>query len=209
MSTQRLYRVGGGAVVIGGLVVIAGTLARLPFAWDAFNNAAYVAKTLLQIAGSILVLMGLPAIAVFVANRSAWLGIAIYVGLWIPTVFLNVASNFLNVSIGPYLLAHGGVPKELPGVFMPILLASIATWVVAGVVIGVGIIRTKVFPIWVVGLIFLGVACEFIPIDAVKNAISPSVVFAAVASMGWLVTTRNRADRHADRGDAAQVAVRA
>ncbi len=209
MSAHRLYRVGGGAVVIGGLVVIAGTLGRLPFAWDDFNNPGYVTTTLLQIAGSILVLMGLPAIAVFVASRSVWLGIAIYVGIWIPTLFLNVASNFLNVSIGPYLLAHGGVPKELPGVFMPILLASIATWVVSGIVIGVGIIRTKVFPIWIVGLMFLGAACEFIPIDTVKNAISPSLVFAAVASMGWLVTARNRADRNADRGDAAQVAVRA
>ena len=209
MSAHRLYRVGGGAVVIGGLVVIAGTLGRLPFAWDDFNNPRYVTTTLLQVAGSILVLMGLPAIAVFVASRSVWLGIAIYVGIWIPTVFLNVASNFLNVSIGPYLLAHGGVPKELPGVFMPILLASIATWAVTGVVMSVGIIRTKVFPIWVVGLMFLAVACEFIPIDAVKNVISPSLAFAVVASMGWLVTTRNRADRNADRGDAAQVGVRA
>ena len=209
MSAHRLYQVGGGAVVVGGLVVIAGTLGRLPFAWDDFNNPGYVTTTLLQITGSILVLMGLPAIAVFVAGRSVWLGIATYVGLWIPTVVLNVAANFLNVAIGPYLLTHGGVPKELPGVFMPILLASIATWVVAGVLIGVGIIRTKVFPIWVVGLMLLSVACEFIPVDAVKNGLSPSLAFAAVASMGWLVTSRNRADRNADRGDAAQVGVRA
>lgn len=202
MSADRLYRAGGGAVVIGGLVVIAGTLGRLPFAWNDFNNPGYVAATLLEMAGSVLVLMGLPAIGVFVANRSVWLGVVIYFGLWIPTVVLNIASNFLNVAVGPYLLSQGGVPKELPGVFMPILLASIAIWVASGIAIGIGIVLTRVFPIWVVGVMLLSIGCEFIPIDAVRNGLSSSLAFAAVTGMGWLVANATRA-HSADRTERA------
>lgn len=208
MSAEKLYRIGGGAVVLGGLVVIAATIGRLAFAWDDFNNPGYVATTLLQIGGSLLVLMGLPAIAVFVAVRSPWFGIATYVALWIPTVFLNVASNFLNVAIGPYLLAHGGVPKEPPGLFMPLLTASIGVFLLGAVVIAIGIVRTRIFPVWLVGLMFLGVVCEFVPVDAIRNGVSPSLDFATVATMGWLVMTRSRGTDQGGRARSARASVR-
>lgn len=192
MSVERLYRIGGGAAAIGALIVIGATVGRLPFAWNDFNNPAYVAATLLQMAGTVLVLMGLPSIAVFMARRSPALGVATYVTIWIPGAFLDVASNFLNISIGPYLLAHGGMPKEMPALFMAILLASIAVFVVGGIVVGVGIIRTKVFPAWVGALMLLAVGCEFVPIDVVKNGVAPSLLLAAVSIMGWLAVAGTR-----------------
>src|SRR5439155_10991319 len=125
MTNQyRLFRIGGSVVALGAAVVIVASLAHLAFGWEDFANPGYVTVALFEMAGTALVLLGLPAIVVYLAQRSLALAAVAYVGIWIPAVVLNIATNFTNVTVGGYLVTHGGLPKQVPVALTAILLLS-------------------------------------------------------------------------------------
>jgi hypothetical protein len=112
--------------------------------------------TQIRLAGWALITGGVlsPAILASHGERARRLTLAGYVGIFVPLVMLNVGESTTEAFIKPYLVSHGGLPKNLPNGFEPFMGVALLILIVGVVCLGIAVIRARVFPWWV-GALFI------------------------------------------------------
>jgi len=194
--TINRTRLAGWALILGGVLSIAGFLAASTFIGSSgdtgdarFSDPLWPTLNAIAIAGAIITLLGLPAILAYHGDRFPRLTLVGYVGLFVPLVMLNVGESTTEAFIKPYLVHHGGVPTNLPNGFEPFMGVALLFLVVGVVCLGIAVIRARVFPRWVGALL---IAC--VPLSAAGGGlpgplalIGDYMAFAALIAIGLQV----------------------
>lgn len=134
--------------------------------------------------GSVLVVLGLPAVLTARGTGSRWLAVIGYVGLFVPLVVLNVAETAMEAFVKPYLAGHGGVPADDPAGLTAFETVALAAFLVGVVCLAVAVFRGAA-PVWVgVALLASLVTVFVLPHTGPQAFVSDWCLFAALAWFG-------------------------
>ncbi|MBI1878113.1 MAG: hypothetical protein HYR94_07790 [Chloroflexi bacterium] len=173
LSTQMLYRLGGVAVLVGGVL---GALSEALHPADPEGPAtlaeyARVAQPvhLLMFVGVILLLLGLPAVYVRQSHKAGILGLVGFVLLFFGLSLVALPHSVIDFDLLPTLVA------QVPDQVMPIMMAeaedpfvafmgmiAFPTLLVGTVLLAISTIRARVFPSWPAWLLLGAVALNLI-----------------------------------------------
>jgi hypothetical protein len=101
------------------------------------------------LAGSVLVVLGLPAILAVHGGHSRTLTLIGYGGIAAPLIMLNVAETSIEAFVMPYLARHGGVPAQTPAGLNAFEGVALLMLIVGVVCLAVAVFRARVVPMWV------------------------------------------------------------
>lgn len=101
------------------------------------------------LAGSVLVVLGFPAILAVHGRASRRLTLVGYVGLFAPLVMLNVAETSMEAFVKPYLVTHGGLPQQEPAGLNAFETVALLLLIVGAVCLAVAVFRARILPLWV------------------------------------------------------------
>lgn len=185
MSSGTLYRASGVALLVGALLAIIGNvLSTVLFPGmndpNQYVSALWLPVMLLSFVGSLLLLIGLPAICARQAPRAGWLGLVGFVLTFIG-VFLFTSFSIVTLIVLPWLaqvapkLAAGNGP---PAIFVYFLVAGLL-FAVGGVLLGIAIMRAGVLPRWAGLLIIIGAVLNLVdfPLNGIISSIVMIVAF--------------------------------
>ena len=186
-------RLAGMALVLGGTLSIAGyVITGTVFGssdHDRFTPPLFPPLYSIALVGAVLSVLGLPAILAAHKEREARLTLVGYVGTFAALVMLNVGEGVIEAFVKPYLVTHGGIPKEAPtGLGIYFGIASL--FVLVGLIsLGIAVIRAKVFPRWVGALIISAVPFSFIgqALPGPLVDLADYLLFIALIAIGWTV----------------------
>jgi hypothetical protein len=137
------------------------------------------------LAGSVLVVLGLPALLPAHGAASRRLTLVGYVGLFVPLVVLNVAETAMEAFVKPYLAGHGGVPAEDPAGLTAFETVALAGLLVGVLCLAVAVVRGRTAPVWVgVALLASLVTVFVLPHSGPLAFVSDWCLFAALAWFG-------------------------
>jgi hypothetical protein len=189
-----------GVALMAGCVLTAIGFVALSLAVRATGDARYTNAWWqplygVVLAGSILVVLGLPAVLAVHRQASRRLTLVGYVGLYAPLVMLHVAETAMEAFIKPYLAAHGGIPAEDPTGLSVFETVALVLLLVGTVCLAIAVFRARTMPRWVgVALIASLVAAFALPHTGPAAFISDYCVFAALFAFGFhAVRTENNA----------------
>jgi hypothetical protein len=140
------------------------------------------------LAGSVLVVLGLPAVLAVHGRASRRLTLVGYVGVFAPLVMLNVAETAMEAFVKPYLVTHGGLPEQEPAGLSAFETTALLLLVVGAVCLAVAIFRARVVPIWVGVAVLASVVCAFFLHGGGLAFVSDYLIFAALVRFGWTAT---------------------
>jgi hypothetical protein len=184
--TMNRTRLAGWALVAGTLAatggyLAAGTIDRGP---ARFTSPSWGLLNGIAIAGDIITVLGLPAILTYHGRRFPRLTLAGYIGILVTIVMLNIGEGCIEAFVKPYLATHGGVPASPPaglGVYEDIALL----FLLAGLIcLGIAVIRARVFPRWVGGLLVASPIAGFLNLPGPLAELSDYLAFVAVFTIG-------------------------
>lgn len=202
MSTQTLYRLGGIAVLAGG---VAGALSEALHPSDPEGPAALVAYAaatqpvhLLMFVGVIGLLLGLPAVYVRQSQKTGIFGLVAFVMLFFGLALLALPHSVVDYSLLPTLVVK--VPDQVFAIFTesgdPIaavmgMLASPAA-ALGAILLAIATLRARVYPAWIAWLLLASPVITFIG----NNFMSlpgaepgPVLFYLALAGLGWSLLT--------------------
>ena len=202
MATQRFFRLSGLALVIGGVVSFVAQLGGAFFYGDTTsyaNQPLYIVTNVVLAAATILVLLGLPGVY---ASRAKGFGVVGLIGaalIFIVGCTLGVFSALQSAIVLPDLATH--VPSyandsNLPPGFIALYLVASLFLVVGSVLLAIPLLRGRVSPRWpafillltavaVVVTTFLYNSASNSPVSSLIGAISPMILFVALAALGF------------------------
>jgi hypothetical protein len=184
-------RLAGLALVVGGLLTIAGYGAvnviiggggDLPF-----SDPRFVPFYGVALAGDLLVVLGLPVILAAHGARAAKLTTVGYVGVMLAIVMLNIGEGTTEAFVKPYLITHGGIPDPAPAGFEAFVNIALVALIVGLVSLGVAVIRARVFPVWVGVLLLVSLPLSIVSLPAPLGELGDYVGFFAFLVLGWSV----------------------
>ena len=180
-------RLAGVALLAGCLVTTLGFLG-VGFLVRAAGDARYT-DPLWQplygvvLTGSVLVVLGLPAVLAAHGRTCRRLTLVGYVGLFAPLVMLNVAETAMEAFVKPYLAGHGGVPAADPAGLTAFETVALALFLVGAVCLAVAVFRGRTAPRWVgIALLASLVTVFVLPHTGPAAFVSDWCLFAA---LGW------------------------
>ena len=195
MSSAKLYRASGLALLLGALLgIIGNVLTTVLFSGNStptqISSALYVPVFVLFFIGTMLLVLGLPGIVSRQAARAGWLGLVGFILTFIGG-FLLTSATILNFLILPYLAQVA--PKFIagngpPALFVYFLVASLL-FGVGGVLLGIATMRARVLPQWAGLLIIVGAVLNFVafPLTGIISSIVSIVAFVLFAlGIGWI-----------------------
>jgi hypothetical protein len=194
--TSNRIRLAGWALIVGGTLSIGGFLAVSTIAGSSgdsgdarFSDPVWAPLNAVAIAGAIISVLGLPAILVYHGDRAQRLTLVGYIGILVPLVMLNVGESTTEAFVKPYLVHHGGIPKNLPNGFEPFMGVALLLLIVGVPCLGIAIVRAGVFPRWVGALL---IAC--VPLSVAGGGfpgplalLGDYLAFLALIAVGWQV----------------------
>jgi hypothetical protein len=197
MHTQLLQRLAGGALAVGSALVIAGYgLASLRHGTPTpavVKSPAYLVSGVLTYLGSVLVVLGLPGLVVRQFSRSRKLTLIGAAGFALVTIIDGISITFADVTLFPVLIGHPatramatGSPPPIMAVFY--LAATVGA--LATALLGIGVLRSRVFPRWT-GVMLLAAVAVF-PLSASVAALgsfSPILAGAAMTGIGGVLVS--------------------
>ena len=186
MSSERLFRFSGVALLVGGLLAALFTLiGMLLFPGNnSPTNALWMPVQLLIFVGALLVLLGLPAIYVRQARQVGWLGLIGFILTFLAALIIGVGGWIATGIIYPWLavdapkLAAGQGPPALNAV----IIISTLLFAVGTIMLGLATMRAGVFSRWA-GLLLLTSGV----VVAVSAAPFPPVMSTLVSNIGMVV----------------------
>ena|SRR6266700_2201020 len=197
MSSALLYRTSGIALLLGAVLAIIGNvLGTILFPGNdphQYSNALWLIVMLLSFIGSLVLLLGLPAVCVRQAERAGWLGLIGFV-LTMIGGFLFTGFSLIPLLVLPWLaqtapkLAASSGP---PSFFVFFLVASLV-FVVGGILLGIAIMRARILPRWAGALILVGAVLNLVsfPLSGAISNILGTVAFVLFAvGIGWIGST--------------------
>ena len=137
------------------------------------------------LAGSLLVVLGLPAVLAVHGRASRRLTLVGYVGLFAPLTMLNVAETSMEAFVKPYLVTHGGIPQEEPAGLTAFETVALLLLIVGAVCLAIAVFRARIAPVWVgVALLVSLVTAFVLPHDNAAMFVSDYCVYAALFWFG-------------------------
>jgi hypothetical protein len=184
-------RLAGLALMIGGILTIAGYAAANTFAGSSgdarFSNPLWIPLYSVALAGDLITLLGLPAILTAHGQRAYRLTTVGFAGVLLTIVMLNIGEGTTEAFIKPYLATHGGIPNVPPVGFEVFVAVALVFLLVGLISLGVAVIRARAFPRWVGGLLILSVPLSAVPLPGPLAEIGDYLAFFALAVIGWIV----------------------
>ena len=192
MSAKTLYRVSGLSLVVGAVLTVIG-MSFENFFFPDFQSTP-LSLLLLSVIGNMLVILGLPGIIARITGRAGWLG---FVGsvLTLLGVLLFTCMSFVQIidqqlmsqltQLAPKVAASDGPPVSAMITYM---LAS-ALFALGGILLGIAILRTRIWPRWTGLFLLLGAVLNLgsFPLSGIIGSIVSTVdnvLF--VAALVWI-----------------------
>lgn len=142
------------------------------------------------LAGSVLVVLGLPAILAVHGGAFRRLTLVGYVGIFAPLVMLNVAETTIEAFVMPYLAKHGGVPSQTPAGLNAYEGVALLLLIVGAVCLSIAVFRARIVPVWVGIALIASVVCAFLLHGGAIAFISDYLILAALFCFGFYAVRR-------------------
>lgn len=155
MSSSNLYRLSGLVLILASVLLVVSSIALTILAPDSgpdvpartVINAAWSPIWLLGFIGGILLLFGLIGLFVRQAQRGGIVGLLGFFFTFLGFLFVYIVASFFFGTILPYLAVKGTTSFADPfSMVMPYGLGGGILTVVGTILLGIAIIRAKVFP---------------------------------------------------------------
>lgn len=191
LAAQR-NRLAGIALVVGGTLTIVGfflTGALFGGSGDGrFTHSLFTPLYSIALAGTLLTILGLPAILAAHGERAPRLTFVGYVGTLTTIAMLNLGEGVVEAFVKPYLATHGGIPDE-PTSFTIWFIVAALFLLVGLVSLGTAVIRARVFPRWVGALLIAAAPVSFVgtSLPGPLSTLSDYLAFSAFVVIGWTV----------------------
>jgi len=207
MSSQVLRRLAGGALAVGSALAIAGYgMASLQNGTPTpamVKSPLYLASGLLTYVGSVLVVLGLPGLIAAQFSRSRTLTLIGAVGFALVTLIDGICNTFANITLFPMLIdnpaTRAAATGNPPAIMAAFYVAATVSALAAAVLLGIAVLRSRVFPRWAgVMLLLAGAAFPLSAAVAALGNLSPIVAGIAMIGIGWVL-----AAEHADSAEPA------
>lgn len=143
------------------------------------------------LAGSVLIVLGLPAILAVHGRHCRTLTLVGYVGVAAPLVMLNVAETSIEAFVMPYLARHGGIPAETPAGLNAFEAAALLLLIVGCVCLALAVFRARVVPLWVGVALIASLVSAFLLHGGAVAFLSDYFIYAALFCFG-LYAVRGR-----------------
>ena len=165
MSTVRLFRLSGLAVMIGMTLFGVGSFLAVRGSGVALYLDPLVPPDALdKLFGTLIFLIGLPGLYAFQASRAGWLGLAGFLLLFISLAILEVSTEVVFAFVGPTLAVHretqfllrGSLEQNLGQGFAIYFLPSILGTLLGFISFGIATFRARIYPRWTAVLIAIG-----------------------------------------------------
>ncbi|MDQ1662513.1 MAG: hypothetical protein QOJ68_2493 [Blastococcus sp.] len=137
------------------------------------------------LAGSVLVVLGLPAILAVHGRHSRTLTLIGYVGIAAPLIMLNVAETSIEAFVMPYLAHHGGVPATTPAGLNAFEGVALLLLIVGAICLAVAVFRARVVPAWVGIALIASLVGAFVLHGGAVAFISDYCIYAALFCFGF------------------------
>lgn len=195
--TNLQSRLAGFALILGGALALVGYLAAGTIAGGSgdahFIDPLFQPLYAIALAGTILTVIGLPAVLAAQRGHFPRLTTVGYAGTLAALLILSIGVGVVEGFVKPYLVTHGGIPKDPSG---------IAAWEIVGLVcmvvglvcLGVAVLRAGTLPRWVGGFMILTPFLSFAlgsmrpPFDSIAD----DFMNIALIAIGWQVAVRDR-----------------
>lgn len=119
----------------------------------------------IAIAGSIICMLGPPAILALHGTRAPRLTLVGYVGTFLAVIMLNIGEGTTETFVKPYLATHGGISGATSGTGWNVYFLIAFVFVLAGLIsLGVAVIRAKVSPVAGGALFILSAPLSFVQV---------------------------------------------
>ncbi len=194
MSSATLYRASGLALLLGAVLGIIGNiLSTALFSGNdphQYLSSFWLFVQVLSLIGGLLLLLGVPGIAIRQAPRAGWLGLVGFVLTFIGG-FLFTSFSVVTLIILPWLaqaapkLAAGSGP---PAIFVFFLVAGIL-FALGGILLGIAIMRAGILPRWAGLLLIIGSVLNLVdfPLNGIIGSIVGTIAFILFAlALGWM-----------------------
>ena len=193
MSSTTLYRLSGGTLIIGSLLILINTvLSSVLFPGHSSTPQQVVSLPwqlviLSVLIGSLLFVIGLPGMYLRQASRAGTLGLVGFILLFLGILLQGTVFSTVQIIILPFLAQKA--PHLTGGNSMPfsaflLLIVSGLMYMVGAILLGIATIRTHVFPRWagilivVSGIAFL---LTLLPLPDVFSTILETIAFIALS----------------------------
>lgn len=191
MSSSTLYRISGIALLIGGVLAIAGQL--LLITADP-GTPLWIPGSWLTLAGTLLVVLGLPGLYFKQIDRAGLLGMLGFVVSFVGFLFLIGIQTF-DAFVSPTLAASAAT-KSLADTeaFLPLLAFELLCGlllIVGPLLFGIATIRAGIFQRWAAIILIVGSIASLITVALHNwNEISAAIVYLAFACFGCLLLSK-------------------
>src|SRR3989442_8697876 len=157
MSSRTLYRLSGGALIAGSLLIlISSIVGAVLFPGHSSTpqqvlSLPWLLMTLITLIGSLLFVIGLPGMYLHQAGRAGVLGLVGFILLFLAILLEGAAFSSVQVVVLPFLAQKA--PQFLGGNSLPIsafllLLISGLMQMIGTILLGIATMRAHVFPRW-------------------------------------------------------------
>jgi hypothetical protein len=136
------------------------------------------------LAGSVLVVLGLPAVLAVHGHACRRLTLVGYVGVFAPLVMLNVAETTIEAFVMPYLLQHGGIPEQTPAGLNAFEGVALLLLIPGVVCLAIAVFRARILPPWVGVALIASAVGAFVLHGGAIAFISDYLILAALFCFG-------------------------
>jgi hypothetical protein len=191
--TDLQRRLAGYALVAGGILAIAGFLAAGLAAGGSgdahFTDPQWQPLYAIALAGTILTILGFPAVLVAQEGRFPRLTAIGYAGTLAALVMLNLGEGVIEGFVKPYLVTHGGIPDPDPAGFAAFQAVALLCALVGLLSLGVAVLRAGTLPRWIgvalIAALILSFAVGGLP--APLDVLGDDLMHVALIAIGWRV----------------------
>ena len=155
MSSRSLYRLSGGTLIVGSLLIFLNSiLGAILFPGHSSTHAQVLSApwllvTLLVLVGSLLFVIGLPSMYLRQAGRAGVLGLIGFILLFLAILLQGAAFSSVQIVILPFLAQKAPqLMAGLPVSAFLLLLISGLMQMIGAILLGIATMRASVFPRW-------------------------------------------------------------
>jgi len=157
MSSTTLYRLSGGTLIVGSLLILINTILNAALfpghssTPQQVVSLPWVLVTLTALIGSLLFVIGLPGMYLRQAGQTGTLGLVGFILLFFGILLQGAVFSTVQVIILPFLAQKA--PQLVGGNSLPLsafllLIVSGLMYIIGAILLGIATMRSHVFPRW-------------------------------------------------------------
>ena len=199
MSKSSLFRLSGIALFAGATLSALGFLLKpeVRHTITFYFNPLYLPSALLTFSGAMLMLMGLPGMYAYQADRAGKFGLITFIIAFIGLMILEIGTGLLYAFVPPLLASNpatqflvnnpkgGGFEGQLGVAFLIYFMIGMLGSNLGGLLYGIATFRARVFPRYAAFLIFGGVITGFLLSVLHSALIGDRPIILMLAGFAW------------------------